>query len=114
MADPLPSYLRTHRKKHGFSQDELAELLGCSHGTIVSRFEYMQRPPTFKIALACEIIFDVPAQEIFPGILRDVERETAAHAADLIAKVISDRDRATSAQKLQALRAILERVDGAK
>ena len=114
MADPLPSYLRTHRKKHGFSQDELAELIGCSHGAIVSRFEYLQRPPPFKIALACQIVFDVPAQDIFPAVLRDVERETAARAAGMSERLIAAERNAVAAQKLRALRAVLERIDGAK
>lgn len=60
----LPNYLRTHRKRAGLLQRELALLLGCKSGAEVSRYERSTRQPTLRTALAYEAVFGTPAREL--------------------------------------------------
>lgn len=88
----LENYLRTYRKQSGLSQREVAFLVGWKSGEQFSRYEKRRRLPTFRDALACETVFDVPIGELFPG-MRDV-----------IASETNSR--------LEVLRAELEKMDG--
>ncbi len=101
----LPNYLRTHRKRAGFSQDEIARLLGTRSGAHVCRYERFTRQPTLATAFALEVIFRVPARELFAGAYRKVERQVAARARRLVQKAPLHPHRLSSA-KLQALRTL--------
>ena len=74
MESRIPSYLRTYRKRYGLTQDEVAFLLGCQSGTKVSRFERLARKPNLETALACEVVFGIPAHELFPRAYAEVEK----------------------------------------
>jgi transcriptional regulator with XRE-family HTH domain len=63
----LPNYLRTHRKRAGLSQDDVAVLLGGHSGAAVSRLERFRRQPSLKTALVLEAIYRVPVREFFAG-----------------------------------------------
>src|SRR5258708_36308668 len=63
----LQNYLRTHRRRHGLSQADVAMLLGAVSGTKVSRYENFTRMPGALTILAFEIIFNQPASELFAG-----------------------------------------------
>lgn len=80
MAQKLPVYLRTHRKRTGLSQAELAYLLGSESGTIVSRYERRMRQPSLEAAIACELVFNVPASTLFPEVYRKVEKSVIERA----------------------------------
>jgi len=82
----LPNYLRSHRKRLGLSQDELAFLLGSQSGAKVSRYESFTRVPSLETALALEIILKKPARELFGGLCRDLEVKVARRAALLEAQ----------------------------
>jgi len=98
----LPNYLRTHRKRAGFSQEEIALLLGSRSGAHVCRYERFTRQPTLATALAFEVIFRAPAKELFAGVYRNVERRVAARAVLLARKAATHPER-LAASKLQAL-----------
>jgi transcriptional regulator with XRE-family HTH domain len=107
MAPKIMSYLRTHRKRGGLTQDEMAFLLGCQSGTKISRFERLARRPNLRTALACQVIFGIPAHELFPGMFAEVEKTVSDRA-----RLLSDRLRAERGhhsgirQKLTILKAI--------
>ncbi len=63
----LQNYLRTHRRRHGLSQAEVAALLGAVSGTKVSRYENFTRMPGALTVFAFEIVFNQPASELFAG-----------------------------------------------
>jgi transcriptional regulator with XRE-family HTH domain len=63
----LSNYLRTHRRRRGFSQTEVAILLGCTHGSKVSRYERGERIPKFSTLLELEVIFGAPLAVLFAG-----------------------------------------------
>ena len=76
MGNQLASYLRTHRRKSGLSQREVAQVLGFKTGQIISRYEHLSRIPSLKSALACRVLFDVEPHELFPGLYAEVEKLT--------------------------------------
>jgi transcriptional regulator with XRE-family HTH domain len=102
----LPHYLRTYRKRAGLSQDELAWLLGCQSGSKVSRYESFSREPSLKTILAYEIVFRVPARELFGGIFDAVEMTTRRRVESLIKRLNATESNRSTVAKLLALRAI--------
>ena len=101
----LQHYLRTYRRRSGFSQREIAHLLGASSGEKVSRYESFARNPSVVTVFAYEIIFNQPAREIFAGVydaVRDNVRTRAKRMEKMLAASLADDSRA--ARKLQLLR----------
>ncbi len=66
-------YLRTHRRVWGLTQQELASLMGFASAAHVSRIENGKRAPTVESALACQVIFGIPASAMFPHVYALVE-----------------------------------------
>src|SRR5881397_730442 len=89
MAHRLPNYLKTHRKRAGLSQDEVAFLFGCRSGAKVSRYERLARRPSLETAFAYEAVFGVPARELFAGVYEKVEEEIRKRARVLAGKLTS-------------------------
>lgn len=79
----LPNYLRRHRKRDGFTQEQLAYLLGCRSSSKVSRYERFLRVPNLETALACEAIFHVPTRELFAGIYQRAQTRVLRRSAIL-------------------------------
>lgn len=99
----LTHYLKTHRKRSGLSQKELAYLLGFRDGAKVSRLERMKRPPTVEDLLAYEVIFRIPVRELVAGLFDDIERKTIERIGVLARQLhIAKSDRHTE-RKLDAL-----------
>jgi transcriptional regulator with XRE-family HTH domain len=69
------SYLRSHRKRSGLSQKEVARLLGYKHEGEISRHERLLSTPPFHVALAYEALYRVPVAQIFPGIYESRKQE---------------------------------------
>jgi len=80
---PLGSYLRTHRKKAGLTQHQLALLLGHGHRGSVSRHECAASVPPLPIALQYEAIFRVPISDLFPGVYQAIESATETRLAEM-------------------------------
>lgn len=76
----LTNYLRTHRRKAGFSQDEIAYLLGIESGAAVSRHERGVREPNLQNTLAYSIIYGIVANELY-------DQRCSEICADLWARV---------------------------
>ena len=103
MSAPLQSYLRTYRKRSGFSQDEIAFLLGNQSGAKVSRYERRARRPLLETALAYEAVFQVPAKELFAGLYQKVEKRTRKRAQLLAEKLGTAKPQRSTARKLRML-----------
>src|ERR1022692_691601 len=65
--------LRTYRRSWGLTQRELAGLLGGRSPTHIARIEAGKRTPSIEIALACQIIFGVPPEIMFPRLYTEIE-----------------------------------------
>jgi len=75
MTQKLDNYLRTHRKNSGLSQQEVAVVVGCCTGAMVSRHERSHHLPPLRRAIAYEALFGVPISDIFAGLSDRVEKE---------------------------------------
>jgi len=106
MADPLHSYLKTHRKLSGLTQAEIAYLLEHPNADKVSRYERGVHKPDLIDAFALQVIFDVPATEIFEGLYRETEITTQNRAYLLARKVELNLPTPIINQKVDTLRAI--------
>ena len=102
----LPSYVRTHRKRLGLSQDEVAFLLGAASGTKVSRYESFTRTPGLETALAYEVITGRSVREIFAGLYERIEKDVAARARKLSQRIEGNQATRQGARKRQVLERI--------
>lgn len=106
--DPLKTYLLTYRKRAGFSQDEIAFLLGIGSGTTVSKHETGARKPLLKAALSYEIILGEPACEIFAGWYLELGKAIRTRAAKLHVRLSALPATPANVQKLNSVRRLLE------
>lgn len=102
------SYLRRERRKWALTQKDLVFLLGKSCPAHMSRLEHGKRPPSAHILIACEMLFGVPAQSIFPKIYADIEECVLAHAATLFETLENDPG-SEAIKKKELLSALLKR-----
>lgn len=107
MAHPRPTKLRIHRKQSGFTQEEIAFLLGMQVHSLVSRHEGLKREPDLRMAFAYQLVFSASAHDLFPAVFADVCNVLAARAADLAGNLQPDAD-CRAARKLKTLRGLAE------
>jgi hypothetical protein len=106
MASPkLPNYLRMHRKWASLSPDEVEFLLGCQTGAKVSRHERFSAP-NVETVFACEVIFGIPARELFAGVYQKVEETIKQRAQVLAGKLNAGKPDRFMRRKLENLAAI--------
>lgn len=79
----LASYLSSHRKRSGMSQERLGKLLGYPDEGPVSRHERLRSVPPLRIALGYQAIFQIPVSELFPGVYERIKRDVEARLAEL-------------------------------
>lgn len=102
-SNPLPNHLRVFRRRIGFTQDEVAFLLGAMSGAKTCRYERRNRLPPLKTALALEVIFGVSVRELFPGVFREAEQEVAERAKGVIRLLMRKEQTRITARKLETL-----------
>ena len=95
MEKRLRCYLRPQRRRWGFTQKELAFIIGAKSRTGVSRLEHGKRPPSLAAAFALHIVFGTDAAELFPAHFAEVENGVLARAYDLYERMQGDRSKAT-------------------
>ena len=105
----LSNYIRANRKRFGFSQGEIAHLLGCAKGEAVSRYERFARLPGLETALALEIILNIPVRDLFLGESRKVERAICRRAKRLADRIENHTEKVTSTSKVTRLQEIISR-----
>jgi transcriptional regulator with XRE-family HTH domain len=104
--DKLDNYLRTHRKNRGFSQREVAFLLGRASGAKVSRYECSKRLPPLETIFAYEVILGVRAEELFAGIQERARRQALKRARQLASRLARKAGDPVLKQKIEFLREI--------
>lgn len=105
--EQIANYLRSHRRKSGLSQKELAQIVGYITAAPVSEHERSVAIPALLIALGYEVIFRVPISELFPGLYQTVEANIEEQLSnieiDLQQSTASGREAAVIARKLEWL-----------
>lgn len=87
----IPNRIYVHRRKASLSQRELAMLIGYRDEGSVARHERFNSLPPLLIALAYEVIFQIPASELFFGLRDTVEHVVEERISDL-KKSLAERD----------------------
>lgn len=82
MPDRSNVQLRALRKAHGLTQEDMAQLLGFSVHSHVSRLERLVREPDIRMAFACEFVLGASAKMLFAPIFEKVTRAVSARARE--------------------------------
>jgi transcriptional regulator with XRE-family HTH domain len=104
----LDNYLQTFRKTHGFTQREVAFLLGCHDAAKVSRYEHSKRIPTLDTLFAYETILGTSARELFAGIQERAQRRALQRVRLLQRRLERQAKNPALARKVDFLRAVAE------
>lgn len=104
------SYLRPHRRRWGLTQQELAFLIGIKSRTAISRIEGSKRRPSLNAVFICMLIFNMPALELFPGLMSELRTSILSRASELYEELQGDPSKATRL-KLDFLERLLKRVE---
>ncbi len=70
-----PNDLVLYRRRMGFSQKQVAKLLGHRDTSMVSHYEHGRALPPIAVALGLEIIYRVPVSFLFPGMYDELRRK---------------------------------------
>jgi DNA-binding XRE family transcriptional regulator len=110
MVQRFQSYLRPLRRRWGFTQGELAFLIGYETGKSISRIEALKQTPTLNAALSCAVIFNAAPVKLFPGTLSEAEQLVFARASELYDELQGDPSK-TARIKLDFLEVLLARLE---
>ena len=64
-----------YRKRMGFSQKQVAQLLGQSDASMISHYEHSRALPPLAVALGLEIIYRTPVAFLFPDMHDELKRQ---------------------------------------
>jgi hypothetical protein len=77
------NYIRAHRRRYGLTQRELGILVGYEDGFAVGRHERSSAAPPLIVALAYEIVFEIPPAKLFAGFHSAVAQSVARNKQEL-------------------------------
>ena len=106
-------FVRSHRRKWGLTQVELARLVGLSSRSAVSRIERAERVPTTATIIACGIIFGLATPDLFPSLQEEIE-EIVSLAIAVLQEELADQSDKGSVRKRALLTQVLERIKSRK
>lgn len=94
MKGELPlNYVRPLRRRWALTQKEVADLLGFYSRSCVSRIEQGERVPDLECAMALELLFGIPAKDIFPAAYAQAEEDLMRNALALYEGANADTPR---------------------
>jgi transcriptional regulator with XRE-family HTH domain len=64
-----------YRRRMGFTQKQVARLLGHRDASMVSHYEHGRALPPLAVALGLEVIYRVPVAFLFPGMYDELKKE---------------------------------------
>ena len=64
-----------YRRRMGFSQKQVARLLGHRDASMVSHYEHSRALPPLIVALSLEIIYRTPVAFLFPAMYDELKRQ---------------------------------------
>ena len=110
MHHDLKSYIRPLRRRFGFTQKEIAFLIGAKCRTAISRLEGAKRKPSLEAAFIFALLFDTTPSELFPGLMLELHEITVRRANDLYEELQGNPSNTTQF-KLDFLERLLERAE---
>ena len=112
MGYQLPHYLRTLRRRRGFTQAEVAYLVGLYEPAHISRYEHFKQQPSLETAFACEALFGEHISSIFAGTFAEVEAKTFRQAVALAEALREGEVTPRTQHTLSSLEVLLRRRAG--
>jgi transcriptional regulator with XRE-family HTH domain len=106
----LTSYLRTFRRRFGFTQKELAFLIGIGSRTVVSRIESSIRRPSLEALIVSVFLFGASPFELFPTLVSELHKAAFERANELYEELQGEPSKTTRA-KLDFLEQFLEKAE---
>lgn len=104
------NYIKSHRKRHGLNQHELAYLLGTSHASTVSRIEKDQQKPSLEDMIALEMIFQMNMSQLFPDLYQFVSNKVL-YRIDLFQQNLDEGDMTLeNIEKMNTLKTIRSKI----
>ena len=67
--------LVVYRRRMGFTQKQVARLLGQRDTSMISHYEHSRAMPPLAVALGLEIILRVPVAFLFPAMYEELKRQ---------------------------------------
>ena len=107
-------FLKSYRRYTGFSQADVARLIGIATHWSVSRHERRRRPVTLQTALAYEVIYRRPVADIFGGMHALIRSTIIRRAKALLDNLPPTGNPVRDGQRKQSLHAILLVHDGSR
>ena len=71
----FPNSLKKYRKIYGYSQQQVAQLIGHKSKTKISNYENGIVVPSLKIMMKLSLIFRTLPQELFPHMFQKMRKE---------------------------------------
>jgi transcriptional regulator with XRE-family HTH domain len=108
MQHPHRSYLRPLRRRWGFTQEELAFLIGVKSRAAVSRIEGSKRKPSVDMVFICALVFNMSPLQLFPGLMSELNDSVLQRANELYEELQGDPSKTTRI-KLDFLEQLFDR-----
>jgi transcriptional regulator with XRE-family HTH domain len=70
-----PNNLVVYRRRMGFTQKQVARLLGYRDTSMISHYEHNRALPPLPAALGLEIILRTPVAFLFPAMYEELKRQ---------------------------------------
>lgn len=80
---PQPNQLVLYRRRMGFSQKHVAQLLGHKDASLLSHYERGRRLPTLLTALRLEIVYRVPVAFLYRDLYEELREEIRAQEEEM-------------------------------
>jgi transcriptional regulator with XRE-family HTH domain len=107
------TYLRPHRRRCGFSQREIAFLIGINSRAAVSLIERSKRKPSLDAVFIFAFVFNASPSELFPSLISELQEAARRRANELYEELQGNPSKATR-DKLDFLEQLLARSEGAR
>ncbi len=104
----LVNYVRSHRKRAGLSQRELALILGYRNEGVISRHELFRSVPPLLMALGYEAVFGESVSDLFPGLKETVEDAIEQSLVKFESALLKQKDQVKGSSQLSLITRKLE------
>jgi len=98
------NYIKAHRRRWNFSQQELAFLLGYGNNSTVSRIEQGKQEPSIPDLIALELLFEKAACRLFPDLYSEISSKLLYRLDMFEQHLCEEPATQTNHEKLDAIR----------
>ena len=89
----FPNRLWKYRTRMGFTQRQVAEILGYHSSADLSHYEHGRKVPSLVTALKLEVVYRVPVAFLFPELYHELKDQLRAREERLLTRRRGDREK---------------------